>query len=157
MNTDFMVTVAVALVSGTGGWGLLQFILNRRGRKAEAGRQEAEAETAREALAKAQADRANLLAEAQATAQRTALDSANERYGQLKSDWEECRAGLKEAREAQREGRKVMAALISAIDALVAQLKPGQGDEIIITVTRAEMATITTALLDARAHLMSYD
>lgn len=110
-TANYLVTVMVALLSGTGGWGTLQFLLNRSGRKAEAARLQAEAE-------KLASSRAVLLADAQAMAQRTALDSANAAYGQVRQECADCRAELRLVRGATE-------ALIDAIEEIAVELSDG--------------------------------
>lgn len=93
MNLDYLVTILVAVISALGTGGGLQLIFNRSGRKAEAGRQVAAREME-------QVSRSLLLADAQAVAQKTALDSANAAYQQVRTECSECRAELVAVREA---------------------------------------------------------
>jgi hypothetical protein len=72
-----------------------------------------------------------------------------ERFEALRADWKECRDGL-------NESRKVLAALIACLEALVGRLHPsadGKGTHRLI-IGDSERLTIQTALSEARTHLM---
>lgn len=80
MNIDSLVTVIVAVISSGSLWGFLQFVI---GRRSEAARQEAEKESRRD-------ERTKTLADAQALAQKTALDSANQAFRQVTRQCDKC-------------------------------------------------------------------
>jgi DNA repair ATPase RecN len=90
MSIDDLVTVFVAIAGSTGFWGVLQLFINRKGRKADAAKQVADNEHTRNLL----------LADAQAIAQKTALDSAERSYQQVRRECGECRTELRQMREA---------------------------------------------------------
>jgi hypothetical protein len=90
MSVDDIVTVFVAIAGSTGFWGALQLVINRKGRKADAAK----------AVAVEERTRATLLADAQAVAQKTALDSAERSYLQVRRECKECRTELRQMREA---------------------------------------------------------
>jgi hypothetical protein len=94
----------VAIVSGPLVWGLLQHVLTRRRANAEEERKQHEHEQQVEAerveAERLSRERRELLTAAQETAQRIALQSADERYGALHTDYESCRTALTECRDA---------------------------------------------------------
>lgn len=142
-NVNLVVTVLVALVSGTGGWGVLQFVLNRTGRKAEIARQEAETERLKEETAR---DKAAMLSEVQITAQTAALESADRRYRGLEQDYTDQRKSLNELRSATLT-------LIDTVDALVRRMHAKEeNEEIVVNLSSAEFLAIRAALAEARMH-----
>lgn len=150
-NVNVAVTIIVALVSGTGGWGILQFILTRTGRKAEIARQLAEAEKSAQESERFKQEIAthetDLLQRAQVVAQRTALDSAAKRYRELREDYEEQRQSLRALRSATET-------LIDVVDAIAARMRPTKESEIVmVKVSAAEYLATRTAIAEARRHL----
>lgn len=143
---NFLAVAVIALVSGTGGWATLQLVINRRGRKAEAGRQEAEAELSKAAAKKTEADRLALLAEVERKAYAAAERSADKRYAALEKDYGRVTQRLDALRDA-------VGPMIDAIDAIMAGIRPSTGNEVTITVTNAEIATVHTSVREARRHL----
>ena len=89
-NIDSIVTVVVAVVSSGGLWTFMQFVV---GRKSEAARQQAEQENRK-------SERATMLADAQAVAQQTALDSASKALSQVSERCDKCLDELGELRNA---------------------------------------------------------
>jgi hypothetical protein len=93
-TTSYLVTLAVAILSSGG----LQYVLNRKQRKdqerRESKQEEKEEKKDRDDVERREIDRRELLATAQATAQRAALESADQRYVVLEKDYEKCRKGL---------------------------------------------------------------
>jgi uncharacterized protein HemX len=143
-NVNLVVTVLVALISGTGGWGVLQFVLNRTGRKAEIARQEAETERVKEETAR---DKSQLLSEVQITAQTTALESADRRYKGLEQDYTDQRKMLNELRTATWT-------LIETVDSLVRKMHArDESDEIKVNITHSDFLAIRAALAEARTHV----
>jgi uncharacterized protein HemX len=143
-HVNYVVTIVVALVSGTGGWSLLQFVLTRTGRKAEVARQQAETEKLREDQ---EANRQSILAAAQITAQKAALDSGDKRYGELREDYDKNRKDLRELRIAT-EG------LLDVVDTIVSRMRPQDESEMrMVTVTAAEYLAARAAIREARTHL----
>jgi uncharacterized protein HemX len=150
-DVNVAVTVIVALVSGTGGWGVLQFILTRTGRKAEIARQQAETERATQESEKFKQETAahesDLLQRAQVIAQRTALDSAAKRYRELREDYEEQRRSLRALRSATET-------LIDVVDAIAARMRPTKESEtVMVKVSAQEYLATRSAIAEARRHL----
>lgn len=94
---DNFVPVLTAVISSTAVWSFLQWLLSRRERNRAEARADVREKSFRE---KADYEHSRLLAEAQATAQRTALQSANERYKTLQSDYLAIREDLYRLRQA---------------------------------------------------------
>jgi hypothetical protein len=143
---NYFAAAVIALVSGTGGWATLQLVINRRGRKAEAGRVEAETEAKKAEAKKTEADRLALLAEVERKAYASAEAAADRRYGNLEKDYEKCRAGLQELKDS-------VGPLIDAIEAIMARVVPLNGHDVTVTVTGAEIATVRAAIREGRRHL----
>lgn len=143
---NFLSVAVIALVSGTGGWATLQLIINRRGRKAEAGRLEAETEARKMDAAKTEAERLALLAEVERKAYAAAEASADKRYATLERDYERCAAELFEL-------RNVIEPVLDAIDVIMTGIQPSIGDDVTITVTKADIITVRGSLRTARRHL----
>lgn len=98
-SVESLVTVLVAIAGSGGLWGTVQLILNRHGRRAEAAKAQAEVE--QQNLTKAQ-----MLAEAQALAQKTALDSAHEAYQSVKEQCDACSRRLALAEESLKSSER---------------------------------------------------
>lgn len=143
---NLFAVAVVALVSGTGGWATLQLIINRRGRKAEAGRLEAETEARKMDAAKTEAERLALLAEVERKAYAAAEASADKRYSTLERDYERCAVRLDSLRDA-------VGPLLDAIVAIMAGVQPPIGHEVTITVTSEEVATVLKCVRESRQHL----
>lgn len=143
-DMNMAITVLVALISGTGGWSVLQFVLNRTGRKAEIARQEAETERVKEETAR---EKAAMLSEVQITAQTAALESADRRYRGLEQDYTDQRKTLNELRSATTT-------LIDTVDSLVRRMHAKEeSEEIIANISSAEFLAIRAALAEARMHI----
>lgn len=128
-GTINQIVVALATIaSGPAFWGLVQWIRGRKGAKAQAAKDQQADEKANR---QAEIDRANLLAEAQRTAQKTALESANAAYSNVQKECDKCNKRL-ETVERRCE------ALITATEAFIA------GD------TPASRAACIAALWEAR-------
>ncbi len=116
-DIDSLVTIMVAVAGSGGLWGTLQLILNRQGRRAEAAKAQAIAD-------KSIVTRAQLLAQAQALAQKTALDSAHEAYESVRAQCDACtkRLAVTESRLRRAEEREdtimeVLRTLVLVLDA----------------------------------------
>lgn len=151
-SIPFIETVAIAVVSGPASWGILQHFLTRRRRKEDAEKQE---ERNREAVEKehrerlkAEDDRRELLSEAQRTAQVTALESANARYTDLKTDYVECRAALVQIRDAA-------SLLINVFESFLFKMQAaGENAETYTAVVQlSELGEARRAINEARRHL----
>lgn len=138
-NSALLGAVMIAVFSSTGAWGMLQWILDRRRLVRDDVKHQKETED------RALADN-RLLAEAQSTAQRTALESANARYGDLHKDYEACRDGL-------RELRRATALVIVAFEGVLTRARPGEDGSMIIVVQAAELEAARRAVDEARDHL----
>jgi uncharacterized protein HemX len=145
------VTILVALVSGTGGWGILQFVLTRTGRKAEIARKHAETERLQIESAKAredtEANNRKILAAAQIAAQQAALESSDRRYAELKSDYEHTRIRMGDLRSATEELVEVIEQLIYSAGV------PTKTASVYITVTWTVYREARSAIKRARDHL----
>lgn len=91
---NLIVAGVIAFVTGTSGTAIVNWVLHRQDRKAEAARQIQAEEKARELADKTRKDRAELLAAAQATAQTTALSSANSALDTVKAQCTDCQRRL---------------------------------------------------------------
>jgi hypothetical protein len=143
---NYLAAAIIALVSGTGGWATLQLVINRRGRKAEAGRLEAETEAKKKEAAKTEAERLALLSEVERKAYAAAEMSADKRYSTLERDYDRCTVALNEL-------RNVIEPVLDAIDVIMAGIQPSIGDDVTITVTKADIITVRGSLRTARRHL----
>lgn len=145
------VTMLVAFISGTGGWGILQFFLNRTGRKAEIARQIAETERLKTESEKThketEANNRKILAAAQIAAQQAALESSDRRYAEIKSDYEHTRVRLGDLRAATEELIEVVEQLISSAGV------PTKTASVYITVTWSVYRDARSAIKRARDHL----
>ena len=136
--------IAASVGSSTVIWGLLQWLLTVKERGTKRKLEEKQEIRRDEHEAK---QRLELLAEAQATAQRTALESANERYLALQHDYENMRSGL-------REIKKASALMLNAFEGFLLRLRPnddGKTYSAIIEMTEVELARRT--IVEARDHL----
>ena len=84
-SAESVVTILAAIAGSGGLWGTLQLLLNRQGRRVDA----AKAQLEEDQIA---VTRAQMLMDAQALAQKTALDSAHEAYQSVR---EQCAACMK--------------------------------------------------------------
>jgi hypothetical protein len=146
MSSSPWVTIVLALVSSGGLWGLLQFLLSRRTRKHQEEKDTAALKLAQREARDAEEQRVELLAEAQATAQRTALESAAERFASLDEDFRECRLGL-------REVRSVSFLLVDTMNLFMGRVRPTGDDEYTIVLTADELSKGRFALEQARDRL----
>lgn len=141
-------TILLSLLSGGSIWGFLQFLLSRRTRKQQ-GAKDAEALNQAKRVARdAEEQRVELLAEAQATAQRTALESAAERFDSLDRDYRECREGL-------REVRSVSFLLVDAMNVIMSRVRSTETGEYTAVLTADEVTKARFAIEQARQRLYS--
>ena len=145
--------ILAAIAGSTGLWGTVQLLINRSGRKAEAARAQSEQEKATAEAKKAEAERIALLAEVERKAYAAAEESANRRYAALEEDYDRCRGDVAELRHDNAELRSAVEPLIEAIAAIMARVTPSNGTDVNLTVTGAEIATVRTAVREARRHL----
>lgn len=114
-TVSYIVTVIIALVSGTGGWSALQFIINRTGRKAEAARLQAQTEQTKVNTQETEINRQKMLSDMQARAQQIAIESAANAYERVTRECDECRQELKGIRRSTE-------ALITLIEEVIPSL-----------------------------------
>jgi hypothetical protein len=131
-------TVGAAVVSSGGLWTIMNTILSRRERKIDVLNRE-----------QAETDRAELLAEAQSTAQRTALESNADRYKNLATDYQACRDGLNEVRDAA-------SLIIDVFDEVMMKLRPTRANSETFTLTMeaVEVTKVRGSISEARRHLL---
>ena len=142
-NITVITTIFTAILSSgilvTG----IQMVSGRRERKHKLRQAEIDRD-------QAEKDRGEMLAEAQATAQRTALESEAKRYGNLERDYENCRRGLGEVRSAA-------AILIDVFETMMMKLRPIRGGEAFtLTLHQSEVTEARKSIQDARRHLLYF-
>lgn len=150
---QYLVVIILGAAGGTGGWAFLQFVLNRRGVQAEAGRVEAEAELKRQEVEKAKQEREAALKELERKAYLWSEEAATRRFKDLTDDYERCRTEVAKVRNDGNEMRLSIAALVEALDAIMSRVIPKNGDDVLVTVSSDEISTIRSALRDTRRHL----
>lgn len=117
--------VVVLAVIGSGGfWVVLQFLLNFRGRRAEAGRMHAAEEKDREDARKAEAERLAFIQQVERTAYDRAKVASDEAYGRLEKRCDECFDELAGVRKDLGRERRARDALLDAALDIVALLDP---------------------------------
>jgi hypothetical protein len=146
-----VVTVAVALLSSGGLFTTFQFFLTKAERKREAEKtkrdEDKQAEKDQREGERAEVDRRELLADAQSTAQRVALESADKRYGDLHRDYQECRTILVELRNAT-------GLLIDAFERILIRLRPnGEGEVYTTQIDLSELGEARRVINEARRNL----
>lgn len=151
-TVTFAETVSAAILSSGGLWGLLQTVLTRRERKIKQDNAVDKARQDEIDRERAEKDRHDLLAEAQSTAQRTALDSSAVRYQNLETDYLACRQGLNEVRDAA-------SLLIDVFDNVMMKLRPTRANSETFTVTMeaAEVTKVRRSISEARRHLLYFN
>jgi hypothetical protein len=146
-----VVTVAVALLSSGGLFTTFQFFLTKAERKREAEKtkrdEDKQAEKDQREGERAEVDRRELLADAQSTAQRVALESADKRYGDLHRDYQECRTILVELRNAT-------GLLIDTFERVLIRLRPNGEDGMYTTqIDLSELGEARRTINEARRNL----
>lgn len=151
-TVNFAETVAAAVISSGGLWGLVQTFVSRRERKIKADNAVDKARQDELDREQAEKDRHDLLAEAQSTAQRTALDSSAIRYTNLETDYLACRRGLNEVRDAA-------ALIIDVFDNVMMKLRPTRANSETFTVTMeaSEVTEVRRSISEARRHLLYFN
>lgn len=144
---SYVATVIAAVLSSSGIWGVIQLVLQRRSRRADLVKEARDQRQAQIEAIRQEEDRAELLAEAQSVAQRSALESAAGRYDALNKDYMECREGL-------RQIRSVTYLLVDAFVAMLGQMRPDpDGATYTARYTLEEIAKAHVAIDEARRHL----
>jgi hypothetical protein len=152
----FLESTITAVVSSGALWGGVQWFLNRKQRKAEEERKKVEAHNALEEdrvrRLRVEAERREVLAEAQRTAQRTALESANRRYEDLWSDHLALREDNAECRSGLASLRNATWLLINVFDDFLRRLQPSTADHETYTLVLhlTELGEARRAINDAR-------
>jgi hypothetical protein len=101
VHTDYALTILVALLTSIAFPGVVVVFLIRREHKRDLEERREDDERRSEAEAKTNEElRRKLAVETQEIAHRSAIASANERYETLEKDYDACRSGLVELREA---------------------------------------------------------
>jgi hypothetical protein len=148
---SYIATVTVALLSSGGLFTTFQYFLNRAERKKERDKEKREEdkqqEKDRQESEKAEVDRRELLAEAQTTAQRAALESADKRYADLHTDYKECRNSFMELRNAT-------GVLIDLVERILIGLRPnGQDGKYTTEIDLHELGEVRRTVNEARRRL----
>lgn len=147
-TASYVVTVAIAIISGGG----LNWILTYRQRKKIEAQDERDRKKREE---KEKTDRrendrreTELLAEAQAVSQRTALASEAKRYGTLEKDYQACRNGLEKLSQAT-------SSMIDAFEKIMIRLHPHGEDDMtyVAELTVNEIGEVRRSINAARRHL----
>lgn len=113
-------------------------------RKTQGLKDRAEIEKHRRDEEQAAKDREELLAEAQNTAQRTALDSANSRYSALQEDYRVMRTDLRGLRESN-------SLLINAFEGFLLRMRPtDDGKSYQVILPAEEMIIARNTIMEAR-------
>jgi hypothetical protein len=109
-----LITAFATIAGGTGFWGFVQWARERKGAKAKAAKEQQADEKANQ---QAEIDRQKLLADAQAIAQTTALNSADVAFRQVSKRCDECLEELHGLRD-------ITGRLVDAVEALMQQDTP---------------------------------
>jgi hypothetical protein len=116
-TASYIVTILIAITSSGG----LQYFLTRRQRKEQERKDDIQEKKDRDEVEQRAVDRRELLAEAQATAQRAALESAATRYKELEDDYKACRGGLVNLSQAT-------GLLVGIVERIMNRLRPNGDD-----------------------------
>lgn len=144
MSSSYVLSVLTALVSSGVIWGLLQWWMQRQMRKTQQDKDHAELEKHRRDEEQAARDREELLAEAQSTAQRTALDSANSRYSALQEDYRTMRTEFRGLRESN-------SLLINAFEGFLLRMRQNEdGLSYNVAIPADEMIIARNTITEAR-------
>lgn len=137
---EFAITIATSVIGSGALWGSMQWFLTRHQRGAQERKDEAQER-------KDEVDRHELLAKAQQTAQQTALESADKRYGELEKDYEKCRTGLLDLSQAT-------GLLIDVFEKILYRLRPnGEPDKVTTELHLNEVGEMRRVINEARRHL----
>jgi hypothetical protein len=158
--TTIWIPIVVAIITSSGGWGLLQLVLTRRQRKEEAEKKkrdderELEREEKREKELREQLDeeRRSTLSEAQITAQRAVLDAQDERYGKLQKDYDNLFERMSKIHDASW-------LVVDALESILGRLRPIENGTTStqttysLTIDLDELGAARRSINDARRHL----
>jgi hypothetical protein len=146
-NTSPWATIVIALLSSGTLWSVLQWLLGRRTRKQQNLKDAEALSRAQREARDSEEKRIELLAEAQRTAQRTALESAAARFDSLDEDYRACRDGL-------RDVRGVAFLLADAMNLIMSRVQsPTGADEYIAVLTAGDVEKARFAIGQARERL----
>lgn len=143
----YPITIITAVISSGGIWGFLQFLMTRKNRKQDLEKEAQEIRKRKLEEIQATEERAKLLADAQQIMQRSALESAAERFDNLHKDYQECLSSLRDVRSAT-------SMLIEAFLTFLGKAKPrGNGESFTATFTLEEVAQAKVTINEANRHL----
>lgn len=146
-SITFVETVATAVISSGGVWRLASMFTNRRERKIAADNATTKAKQDELIRERMERERADLLAQSQSTAQRTALDSANARFSDLQMDHISTRKDLSELRQST-------SLLINAFERFMMHMRPtADGTAYQMTLQNEEIDIARNTIQEARSHL----
>lgn len=159
--TAIWIPIIVAVITSSGGWGLLQVILTRRQHREEIAKKlrdderEIEREEKRERELREQFDeeRRSTLSEAQITAQRAVLEAQDDRYGKLQRDHDQLFDRMTKIHDASW-------LVVDALESVLGRLRPTENSvpgatntTYTLTINLDELGTARRAINDARRHL----
>jgi hypothetical protein len=150
---DKLVAFVGLMVSAQGFWAALQFVMNRKGRKAEIARQDAATEKDKD---DAEISRQKLLAESRIEAQKVALDSWKEAYGRLHDDSDDCERKYGECKTKLAQLCEATGALVEVFAGFIARMRAAQDSDssvIVMKVSAQEFLALRAAISTVREHL----
>lgn len=144
----FVTVVTTSVLSSSGLWATVQVFLSRRQRNDQRRRDKLLEKKDRDDVDQREVDRREMLAKAQAIAQRAALDSASHRYKELDESYDRCRKGLSELSEAT-------GMMIDVFEKLLQRMQPvGDLPETYTAqLVLSELGEARRAINEARRHL----
>jgi DNA repair exonuclease SbcCD ATPase subunit len=147
-SESFAAVVTTSVLSSSGLWATVQVFLSRRQRNDQRRRDDLTEKKDRADIDQRELDRREMLAKAQATAQRAALDSASHRYRELDKAYEKCRSGLSELSEAT-------SLMIDVFERLLHRMQPvpDLAETYSAQLGLSELGEARRAINDARRHL----
>lgn len=144
LTSSYALSIITALFSSGIIWGLLQWWMQQQMRKTQRDKDRAELDKHRRDEEQAAKDREELLAQAQSTAQRTALDSADKRYGALQEDYRVMRSDLRGLRESN-------SLLINAFEGFLLRMQPAEdGKSYQVIIAADEIVIARSTIMEAR-------
>jgi hypothetical protein len=150
---DKMVAFVGLLVAAQGFWAFLQFVFNRKGRKAEIARQDAAIEKDKD---DAETNRLRLLAESREAAQQVALDSWRVAYGRLHEDSDDCERKYRECKIKLAQLCEATSSLVDVFAGFISRMRAAQdadSDMVVMKVSAQEFLSLRSAIAAARDHL----
>jgi hypothetical protein len=147
-SVSFAAVVTTSVLSSSGLWATVQVFLSRRQRHDQRRRDKLVETKDRADIDQREMDRREMLAKAQATAQRAALDSASHRYKELDQSYDRCRKGLAELSEAT-------SLMIDVFEKLLQRMQPVPSlpETYSAQLVLSELGEARRAINEARRHL----